>query len=281
MSLNNQPLVSVVIPCYNHENFVQDCIQSVIDQTYENIELIVIDDGSKDSSVEKIQQMIESCEKRFVRFEFRYRLNKGLTATLNEALEWCRGEYYSAIASDDMMCIKKTESQVSYLKAHKNCAAVFGGVELIDESNNIIGKRLNETKVFSFKEIILNQHDLPASTQLARLKIIKEIGGYNTNIKIEDWYMLLKMTVKEQFEVHYLDQLMCMYRFHNENFSKNMKLMSIEMISILQDYRDSKLYKKALIKVYRMEFSYYKKNKEFLNALVILVKLVKLKFFGN
>lgn len=279
--MSDQPLVSVVIPCYNHEKFIQDCIQSVIDQTYENIELIIIDDGSKDGSVNEIQQMIEICEKRFTRFEFRYRPNKGLSATLNEALQWCEGEYYSAIASDDMMCITKTESQVNYLKAHKHCAAVFGGVELIDESNNIIGKRVNETKVYSFKEIILNQHDLPASTQLARLKIIKELGGYNTNIKIEDWYMLLKMTVKERVEVHYLDQLMCRYRFHHENFSKNMKLMSIEMVSILQDYRDSKLYKKALIKVYRIEFSYYKKNKEFLNALMILMKLVKLNFFGN
>lgn len=55
--------MSVVIPCYNHEQFVQDCIQSVIDQTYENIELIIIDDGSKDGSVKKIQQMISECER--------------------------------------------------------------------------------------------------------------------------------------------------------------------------------------------------------------------------
>ena len=54
MSQESQPLVSIVIPCYNHEGFVQDCIRSVIDQTYQNIELIIIDDGSKDNSVEKI-----------------------------------------------------------------------------------------------------------------------------------------------------------------------------------------------------------------------------------
>lgn len=58
MKLDSHPLVSIVIPCYNHENFVQECIQSVIDQTYQNIELIIIDDGSKDGSVEKIQEMI-------------------------------------------------------------------------------------------------------------------------------------------------------------------------------------------------------------------------------
>ena len=96
MKENNQPLVSVVIPCYNHEQFVQDSIQSVIDQTYRNIELIIIDDGSKDGSVEKIQEMVDICEQRFTRFEFRSRPNKGLSSTLNEALEWCKGKYFSA-----------------------------------------------------------------------------------------------------------------------------------------------------------------------------------------
>lgn len=56
MNSLEKPLVSVVIPCYNHENFVQGCIQSVIDQTYQNIELIIIDDGSKDNSVLKIKR---------------------------------------------------------------------------------------------------------------------------------------------------------------------------------------------------------------------------------
>ena len=100
MNQSNQPLVSVVIPCYNHESFVQDSIQSVIDQTYQNIELIIIDDGSKDGSVEKIKEMIPACQERFIRFEFRHRPNKGLSATLNEALEWCEGEFFSPLASD-------------------------------------------------------------------------------------------------------------------------------------------------------------------------------------
>lgn len=84
--MNQKPLVSVVIPCYNHENYVQECIKSAIEQDYENIELIIIDDGSKDESVNKIQELVPGCEKRFCRFEFRTRPNKGLCKTLNEAL---------------------------------------------------------------------------------------------------------------------------------------------------------------------------------------------------
>ena len=111
MNQSNQPLVSVAIPCYNHERFVQDSIQSIIDQTYQNIELIIIDDGSRDGSVEKIKEMIPACQERFVRFEFRHRPNKGLSATLNEALEWCEGKYFSALASDDIVLKNKIDKQ--------------------------------------------------------------------------------------------------------------------------------------------------------------------------
>lgn len=279
--MNDQPLVSIVIPCYNHEKFVQDCIQSVIDQTYQNIELIIIDDGSSDGSVAKIQEMLLLCEDRFQNFEFRYRANKGLSATLNEAIDWCRGKYYSAIASDDMMCVKKTHVQVQYLENNKNCIAVFGGVELIDENSQTLGERVEESECYTFEEIILNKHDLPASTQLARLNMIKEIGGYNENIKIEDWYMLLKMTEKNDVEVCYLKEILCKYRFHDENFSKNMKIMTDQMELILEDYREHELYKAALIRLYRLNFSHYKIKKQYFNSFLVLLKLIKIKLLGK
>ena len=77
-SMTTTPLVTIAIPCYNHEQYVQDSIQSIIDQSYSNIELIIIDDGSKDNSVLKIQELISICTNRFSRFEFR----KSFTFTL-------------------------------------------------------------------------------------------------------------------------------------------------------------------------------------------------------
>ena len=271
MSSLEQPLVSVVIPCYNHENFVQDCIQSVLDQTYQNIELIIIDDGSKDNSISKIEEMVEKCEKRFVRFEFRHRKNKGLSATLNEALEWCQGEYYSAIASDDLMTEKKTEKQVYFLQENLHVAAVFGGVELINDKNEIVDIRVHPDRTYTFKEIILNKHDLPASTQMARLKLIKDIGGYNTDYKIEDWYMLLKMAKKE-FDIVYMKEVFCSYRFHENNFSKNMEIMGNEMKKIIAEYKDNIFYKEALKIIYKQEFNYFKNKKDYIKAFNTLFK---------
>lgn len=247
MKMYKQPLVSVVIPCYNHENFVQDCIKSVIDQTYENIELIIIDDGSKDGSVQKIQEMSAACQKRFTRFEFRYRPNKGLSETLNEALEWCQGEYYSAIASDDMMLPGKTKLQVEFLDTHENISAVFGGIELIDNNNIKISERVRQSKQYCFKDIILHQHDLPAPTQMIRLSALKRVGGYDPDIVIEDWYMWIKLS--ELSDLYYMDHLLCLYRQHATNISKDLEKIHKGRFDVLDNYKNSIYYNKALKKI--------------------------------
>lgn len=252
MEKHKQPLVSIVIPCYNHETFVQDCIQSVIDQNYENIELIIIDDGSKDSSVEIIQKMIPACKQRFTRFEFRQRPNKGLSATLNEALEWCEGEYYSAIASDDLMLKDKTEIQVRFLEKNKEIIAVFSGIKLIDENNIVIGELLRDSQRYNFKKIIMHEHDLPAPTQMIRMNSLKNIGGYNSNILIEDWYMWIKLS--ELGDLFYMKKILCLYRRHNSNISSNLLIMQQGRLQVLDEFKSSKYYNRACKKIEWVNF---------------------------
>lgn len=237
---SSQPLVSVVIPCYNHEQFVQDSIQSVIDQTYEYIELIIIDDGSKDDSALKIQEMIESCKKRFVKFEFRSRANLGLSATLNEALEWCEGEYFSPLASDDQMLENKTAIQVDFLNRNSNCTAVFGGFHIIDDKSQFIDTKLGLKKIYDFKKIYLHRHDLPAPTAMMRLNTVKALNNYDPEIKIEDWYMWLKLSMVGN--LIYLPIVMSNYRHHEDNTSKKSSLMKEERLKIINLYSEAKYF---------------------------------------
>jgi len=102
ISKETNPLVSVIIPCYNHERYVQETILSIINQTYKNIELLIIDDGSSDSSYDKIREMEEQCNRRFIRFETKRQENKGLIETLNSLINMSSGEYVFPIASDDV-----------------------------------------------------------------------------------------------------------------------------------------------------------------------------------
>lgn len=232
MNINDMPLVSVVIPCYNHENFVQDCIQSVIDQTYENIELIIIDDGSKDNSVQKIHEMTQKCVDRFTRFEFRHRENKGVSATLNEALKWCSGEYLSPIASDDQMLDIKIEIQVRFLERNPNYIAVFGGINQINDNNQVVRVLTLEKRSYTFDDIARVDYFLQAPTQFFRTKDIIDVGGYNEVFKIEDWYSYLKLTMNGGL-IYLMNEVVCNYRRHSNNSSKNMSLM-LEKIEIIK-----------------------------------------------
>lgn len=248
MEKNNQPLVSVVIPCYNHEQFVQDCIQSVIDQTYENIELIIIDDGSKDNSVEKINQMIPKCEKRFTRFEFRCRPNKGLSATLNEAIDWCHGKFFSAIASDDMILNNKVNDQIEIMIEDEDLVALFGGVEIIDEKNNILKiDKNNAIKYYGLKNIILHKHIIYAPTQMMRLDAVNEVGGYKEGVVIEDWYMWIKMAKIGKCAVY--PSIYSKYRQHEDNTVKKIEIMHSSRFEVINCFKNSKYYNEAIYNV--------------------------------
>lgn len=229
------PLVSVVIPCFNHESFVKDSIQAVIDQSYKNIELIIIDDGSDDDSVQIIEDISKECEKRFVRFEFRHRPNKGLSATLNEALEWCQGKYFSVIASDDQMLPHKTEIQVEYIEKHDDVQAVMSSVNWINSNNEIISERKLSYKEYSFEDIFLSKQSLYACTQLSRLKSIKSIGGYKEGCPIEDWYMWLKLA--QIGKLVNLDKVFVNYRLHDDNTIKKGEIIYKGMMEIAEEYK--------------------------------------------
>lgn len=244
---NKQPLVSVVIPCYNHEIFVKDSIQSVIDQNYDNIELIIIDDGSKDCSVLKIKEMIEICEQRFVRFEFRSRANIGLSATLNEALYWSKGKYFSAIASDDLMLNSKTSIQVSYMESMPYTSALFGSADYINEIGKIkINDSLQEQE-YKFKDILLNECTFYAPTQMLRLDMVKEVGGYNPNILVEDWYMWLKLA--ERGKVYCLSDKLALYRIHSSNTTRDSQFIYENNLKTLNFYKEHELYSKSYAKL--------------------------------
>lgn len=249
MKLSEQPLVSIIIPCYNHERFVQESIQSVINQSYNNIELIIIDDGSTDASVEKIQELIPLCEKRFTRFKFRYRPNKGLSTTLNEALEWSHGEYLVSLASDDIMLENRIEIQVKLLNNNEKIVAVFGSVYLIDEGNRKVGEEvINYPQVYNFKSIFLHEHRIFSPTQMIRYASLKEVGGYKDGLVIEDWYMWLKLA--KIGDILVVPEFFAKYRYHDNNTIKNLDKMHKGRLEILMLFKDSLYYEKALKNVY-------------------------------
>lgn len=238
-----KPLVSIIIPCYNHADFVQQSIQSIIDQDYENIELIIIDDGSSDNSVENVKKIIPDCIKRFVRFEFRFRENKGLCATLNEAIDWCQGEYVSPFASDDIAMSDKIKFLVNKIKG-SNFSAVFGVVEILGSKADR-NKNKNSFIIHNFKDLLFGI-DLPsAPAALIDLKKIKMVGGYKESLPIEDWYMWLKLT-QQGDTLATFHQVVAFYRRHDSNTTNDHEKMHQARQVLLNEFKNNILYNKAV-----------------------------------
>lgn len=266
------PLVTVVIPSYNHSKYIQQSIQSVIDQTYERIELIIIDDGSRDDSILKIEQMRVNCERRFENFLFISRENRGLSKTLNQGMALAKGEFLSIVASDDMMLPEKTAIQIAAIKKDANIAGIFGAHQLINDDGQIMRVKENARyREFTFQEIFFHQHDIPASSQLIDLKLLKEIGGYNENTKVEDWDLWLRLTERGA-KLVYLPQVIVAYRMHDTNLSRDKSLMFEEVFKILQRYKNKKGYAYAEYKVYKFYKIRPMKEKNYLAYLALRLR---------
>ncbi|MEB5928168.1 MULTISPECIES: glycosyltransferase [Acinetobacter] len=266
------PLVTVVIPSYNHSKYIQQSIQSVIDQTYARIELIVIDDGSQDDSVARIEVMRQLCEKRFERFLFITRENRGLSKTLNQGIALANGEFFSTVASDDIMLPEKTTIQIEAITKNTNIAAIFGAHQLINDDGDVVKVKENARyREFTFQEIFFHQHDIPASSQLIDLKLLKEIGGYNENTKVEDWDLWLRLT-EHDAKLIYLPEIIVGYRMHETNLSRDKSLMFEEVFKILQQYKDKKGYPYAEYKVYKFYKIRPAKEKSYINYLLLRIK---------
>lgn len=247
--MNDKSLVSIIIPSFNHQAYIGQAINSVIAQTYQNIELIVIDDGSSDESLSVIHRLEDRCRKRFRRFTLITRENKGLSATLNEGLEWCKGEYVACLASDDMLYPNKTAVEIEHLRRSESAVAVFSGITVLHDNSGYKRSIVKSVASYTFKDILFHKHHLPAPTQMLRMSAVRMTGGFSEDTPIEDWDMWLKLT-KDGARIDYIKETLAVYRIHGTNTSRNAAKMADARRKIIKKYRvDKLLYMEALSRV--------------------------------
>src|ERR1700691_4780937 len=243
------PVVTAIVPVYNHEKYVIDSLRSIIRQNYPNVELIVINDGSKDRSHEMVLSLVEECKQRFLRFEYINRENRGLSATLNQALEIARGKYLSVLASDDLIVPDKFRWLVEALEqTDDSYAAAFGNASFIDEhgretylteegnpQESTTGKTYSNFLDFYTKDrdfdykaefgtylTLLAGNYLPGMSNLSKTAMVKEVGGWTDDNVLEDWEMWLKLSQERKFL--FIDRTVALYRMHGTNAIRTMKL---------------------------------------------------------
>ncbi len=238
------PLVSVLMASYNHEKYVEAAVRSIMAQKGVAFELIVIDDGSTDSSPEILERLQAE-----LKFSYIHRPNRGLVATMNELVSMARGKYFCSFASDDIMPQGRLEKQSAYLELHPEESLCFGQIVLMDKDGNH-GEEFDPRYTRSiprvtFDEFFLGEKEVHGCSEMIRLDFFREYGGYDTEFPFEDFPLWLKFFKICGF-ISVLPVNCCYYRQHGNNMSLDNTLMYGTFLKVLERYSDHKRYKEAV-----------------------------------
>ena len=286
MNTKDFPLVSVLIPAYNHENYIQETIDSIINQTYPNIELIILDDGSKDKTWEKITELKPKCENRFVKIHFETKQNEGTCMTLNKLLKLSSGEFVYIIASDDLAKPQAIEKEVKFLQNNPDYALAVGDNEYVDSmgkqifrtqkafTSNIKNAKYKTVKEFLSSKLkidflsddfgsykTLYKENYIPNGYLIRKNIFETIGNFTKNAPLEDFWLMLQISKYKKMK--YIDEILFSYRIHDTNTIGNSTRMR-ELTTQTRNYEQKLLEKyltnhknDELLKIYNEGICYY------------------------
>ncbi|HML04494.1 MAG TPA: glycosyltransferase family 2 protein [Methanobacterium sp.] len=239
------PLVSVLMTSYNHERFIQEAIESVLAQTCSDLELIVVDDASKDGSREIIKEL-QRKDKR-IKPVF-HASNKGIARTINDGIENSSGKYLALIASDDLWREDKLEKQLEILEKNEN-RVVWCNAEIIDGESHPTCKTSSEI----FKNSELNGfvfEDLPSAWLCGSSIMLKRDNLKGISFNEEMKYLndtQFYMDIGYKYEYHYMEETLAKYRLHSNNTSSR---------DVKGWYNDSLLLCKYFLQEYSDETSY-------------------------
>ncbi len=208
----DSPLVSVYITNYNYERFIRQSIESVLAQSLQNWELIIIDDGSTDGSRDIIEEYRDRDAITII-----YQKNKGLNITNNVAMRVAQGKYLIRLDADDYLVETALESMVEVLEADQGLGLVFPDYYYVDAEGNITG----EEKRHDFqKEVSLYDQPAHGACTMIRLSFLKKIGGYNESFTCQDGYDLWLKFITH-YSVRNVTKPLFYYRRHGSNLTTN------------------------------------------------------------
>jgi len=224
--IGEKGLVSVILPVYNQAYLVGEAIQGVLDQTYKNFELIIVDDGSNDNINEVLNKFKNNRSIKVFR-----QVHQNLPKSLNNGFKWARGEFYTWTSADNIMHPHQLERQVKFLVEHPYIAMVYCDYEIIDDD----GKPLlnSDFRIHNQDPQASNIIRLPRTTEklalvndnfigpcfLYRASIGKTIGDYDPTMGIEDYDYWMR--VNHFFKISHLgtDDILYQYRVHKDTLS--------------------------------------------------------------
>ncbi len=222
------PKVSIIIPAYNAEQFIDKTLDSVFNQSYQDFEVIVVDDGSCDGTGKVISKYKD-------RLTYILKENQGLSLARNTGIAVARGEYIAFLDHDDIWLPERLKVGLTLLEEDRGLYLCFSDAYIIDKKgrrrNNTLFEIYRPHRGMVFREL-LKENFIPIITAVVRKDIFKEIGLFNPQYKIvEDWDFFLRMS--RRYPMTFINQPLAEYRIHEGSFSRRKDIALTESVNII------------------------------------------------
>ncbi len=237
-----QPQISIVIPAYNAMRYLPETITTVLEQTYQNFEIVLVNDGSSDS-IQNWHKTQGDSRIRLISQE-----NRGLSEARNTGIHHARGEWIAFLDADDLWMPSKLERQVAVMEQYPEVGLVYCGVAIINAASQKTGRTMQtHASGFVWADLMLHNFVECGSTPLVRRDCFVSQGGFDPHLgsHAEDWDMWLRLALHWRF--YGIPEPLVCYRQHEGGASKNWLQMERSFVIVLQKAMDEALALQAML----------------------------------
>ena len=251
------PLISVLIPSYNHQDYIRETVESIRRQPYENIEMVVVDDCSTDGSRQVLEQLQQEPGAP-IRLYLNER-NRGVVPTVNAALGHAQGDLVVLFASDDLFCPDRFGTQLALFAANPDLKIVYANGRVFSDGQS--GRRLHDARA---RELLdhppayirhyLYTHTSPLFLQTALIKrsLLQAVGGFDETATADDWLLNAKFfsVMRDRNEYAYVDEDVVLYRHHEGNIHRDYERQSRLKLEFVERFTPPELKAEAFSNIH-------------------------------
>lgn len=228
-----EPLVSVLTPTYNSEKFVEKTIKTALGQTYKNIEIVLVDDGSQDATPSILKRLADGDK----RIKCYFQDNHGLAYSRNRLISLCKGDYIAFLDHDDEFLPDKIQAQIAAFKDKPEIAMVYGDVinRYSDGTERRAFKCRMPRRGRVFYEYLLEGNFMSLPSVLVKKDILARYLPYNQEYRIAlDWDLFLKIT--REHDIDYVNKVVGIYNTHSDRFTARNPVMELDEVEMVLDF---------------------------------------------
>ena len=259
--------ISIIIPTYNYAQYICEAIESVLNQTYKDFKIIVIDDGSTDNTKEVIKPYLN-------KMKYIYQQNSGPSAARNRGIQEAKGEYIAFLDADDIWLPQKLELQIKFMEKEKEVGLIFSDMILFNEKGIIKNSFLKEKLFFNKLSIkplsstekviydnvfnaLLQENFIPTNTVIVKKECFNKVGFFDkTLFSVEDRDMWLRIGLF--YDIGFINFPLVLTRFHETNISANQELALKSRLKVMKKFlnysnlpiKSKKIIKQTINKIY-------------------------------